>query len=229
MCVDTIILLSGIYPFSALNPDCSFVWFWDSPWYLVLLVADGTIMYDAYSHQPCDQWYCAFYQDQLVLPVSNIYQWAVKGMGCEPVTLTLVRTLLVRLWVLVLLVDKHVPSICVKLMYIWAMLLTGQVFSVGCPAGTLAYFCQWVLLHGWLTLMWRSLKMSSLLGRCDSPRCYRPIPCSCGRTNSYDVIAITPCVGFWSFHQEAWKPCLVVVLDHNNVNWWWHPYDLKGA
>ena len=49
MCVDTIILLSGIYPFSALNPDCSFVWFWDSPWYLVILVADGTILCDAYS------------------------------------------------------------------------------------------------------------------------------------------------------------------------------------
>ena len=102
----------------------------------------------------------------------------VKGMGCEPLTVTLVGALLVRLWVLVLLVDKYVPSICVKLMYIWAMLLTGQVFSVGCPAGTLAYFCQWVLLHCWFTLMWRSRKMSSLLGRYDFPRCYRPIPLS---------------------------------------------------
>jgi hypothetical protein len=27
------------------------------------------------------------------------------------------------------LVDKYVPSTCVKLMYIWAMLLTGQVFQ----------------------------------------------------------------------------------------------------
>ena len=126
-----------------------------------------------------------FYQDQLVLPVSNMYQWAVKGMGCEPVTVTHARTLLVRLWVLVLLVDKHVPSICVKLMYIWAMLLTGQVFS-RVPHRHASLFCQWVLLHGWLTLMWRSLKMSSLLGRYDSPRCYRPIPL-CGRTNSYNL------------------------------------------
>jgi hypothetical protein len=130
LCVSTLLFYSlELYPFSALNPDCPFVWFWDSPWYLVLLVAGGTIMYDAYSHQPYDQWYCAFYQDQLVLPVSNSYQWAVKGMGCESVTLTLARALLVRLWVLVLLVDKHVPSICGKLMYIWAMLLTGQVFQ----------------------------------------------------------------------------------------------------
>ena len=113
-------------------------------------------------------------------------------------------------------------------MHIWAMLLTGQVFSVGCPAGTLAYFCQWVLLHCWLTLMWRSRKMSSLLGRYDFPRCYRPIPLSCGGTNWCNILAITPCVGVWSFHQEAWKPCLLLVLDHNNVNWWWRLYDLKG-
>jgi hypothetical protein len=221
-------LLSGIYPFSALNPDCSFVWFWDSSWYLVLLVADGTIMYDAYSHQPCDQWYCAFYQDQLVLPVSNSYQWAVKGMGCESVTVTLRRALLVRLWVLVLLLTnmdrQFVLSWCTFELCYWPARSFSRV-----PRRHASLLCQWVLLYGWLTLMWRSLKMSSLLGRCDSPRCYRPIPFSCGRTNSYDVIAITPCVGFWSFHQEAWKPCLVVVLDHNNVNWWWRLYDFKGA
>ena len=99
------------------------------------------------------------YQDQLVLPVSNIYQWAVKGMGCEPVTLTLARTLLVRLWVLVLLVDKHVPSICVKLMYIWAMLLTGQVFSVGCIAVTLAYF-----VSGFFYMV--GLRLCDALSRC---------------------------------------------------------------
>ena len=223
--MSTLFLLSGIYPFSAVNPDCSFVWYWDSPWYLVLLVADGTIMYDAYSHQPCDQWYCAFYQDQLVLPVSNIYHWAVKGMSCKSVTLTLARALLVRLWVLVLFVDKYVLSICCtfELCY-WPARSFSRV-----PRRDASILCQWVLLHGWLTLMWRSLKMLSFLGRYDSPRCSRPIPLSCGRTNSYSIFAITPCVGIWSFRQEAWKPCLVVVLDHNNVNWWWHPYDLKGA
>jgi hypothetical protein len=100
LCVSTLLCYSLEYiHFPLWTLICSFVWFWDSSWYLVLLVADGTIMYDAYSHQPCDQWYCAFYQDQLVLPVSNSYQWAVKGMGCESVTLTLARALLVRLWV----------------------------------------------------------------------------------------------------------------------------------
>ncbi len=134
LCVLTlIILLSGIYSFSALNPDCAFIWFWDSPWYLIGLVVDGTIMYVAYSHQPCDQWY--FYQDQLVLPVSNIYQWAVKWMGCEPMTLKLARLFWwgceywYSLWTNMYFVNKYVPSICVKLMYIWAKLLTGQVFQ----------------------------------------------------------------------------------------------------
>ena len=50
----------------------------------------------------------------------------------------------------------------------------------------------------------------------------------CGRTNWCNIIAITPCMGIWSFRQEAWKPCLVLALDHNNVNWWWRLYDLKG-
>ena len=55
------------------------------------------------------------------------------------------------------------------------------------PRRHASLLCQWVLLHGWLTLMWRSLKMSSLLGRYDFPRCYRPIPLLCGRTNSYNI------------------------------------------
>ncbi len=43
----------------------------------------------------------------------------------------------------------------------------------------------------------------------------------CGRTNWCSIIAITPYVGVWSFRQEAWRPCLVLVLDHLNVKWWW--------
>ena len=37
-------------------------------------------------------------------------------------------------------------------------------------------------------------------------------------------------MGIWSFRQEAWAwtPCLVVVLGHNNMKWWWRLYDLKG-
>jgi hypothetical protein len=44
------------------------------------------------------------------------------------------------------------------------------------PRRDASLLCHWVLLHGWLTLMWCSVKMSSLLGRYDFPRCYTPIP-----------------------------------------------------
>ena len=33
--ITTVVLLSGLYPFSALNPDCFIHITWDSPWYLV--------------------------------------------------------------------------------------------------------------------------------------------------------------------------------------------------
>ena len=39
VCVDTIVLLSGIHPFSAVNPGFFTCMNWDSPWYLVVLVA----------------------------------------------------------------------------------------------------------------------------------------------------------------------------------------------
>ena len=78
VCFDTFVVLSGIYPFSAVNPGFFIRMNWDSPWYLVELVADGTIIYDAYS--------------TLTVSVASVllfYQWAVKGMGSEPVSLTL--------------------------------------------------------------------------------------------------------------------------------------------
>ena len=111
MCVDTIVLvLSGIYPFSSVNPGCFIRMNWDSPWYLVVLVADGTIIYDAYS--TLTWWSLAGNcQCQSVLPLFSYFtSWAVKGMGSEPMSLTLQQLFLVRLWVLVLFVDKCVPS-----------------------------------------------------------------------------------------------------------------------
>ncbi len=47
------------------------------------LLADGTIMYDAYSTPMMWFWVrfaiCVYYQDPLVLPVLLCYQWAVEG------------------------------------------------------------------------------------------------------------------------------------------------------
>jgi hypothetical protein len=149
-----------------------------------LLVADGTIMYDASSHQPCDQWY--FYQDHLVLPVSKIYNelwdgWVVSPWpwhlqelfcwGCEYWS---------SLWTN--MYHQFVLNWCSFELSYWLARSVSRV-----PRRHASLLCQWVLLHGWLILMWRSLKMSSLLGRYDFPRCYRPIPLSCGRTNSYNI------------------------------------------
>jgi hypothetical protein len=156
--------------------------------------------------QPCDQWYCAFYQDQLVLPVFNIYQWAVKWMGCEPMTLTLARALLVRLWVLLLFVDKYVPSICCTFECYWPARSFSRV-----PRGYASLLCQWVLLYGWLPLMWCSLKMSSLLGRYDFPRCYRPIPLSCLVVPT-DVILLRS--------HRVWVSDRVVTR-HKSRAWYW--------
>ena len=128
MCVNTIILLSGIHPFSTLNPDCSFVWFWDSPWYLVVLVADGTILCDA-SSTPT-MWSmllcCALYQGQLVLPV--LYQWAVKVMGCESMTLlTLARALAIIDGLTKNLCRKRCCLLCYDVYQLWQGKTLGSV------------------------------------------------------------------------------------------------------
>ena len=124
VCVNTVGLLSGIYPFSALNPDCSFVCFWYSPWYLILLVADGTIMYDAYSTPT--MWsmvFCILPRSVSVaclqyLPVSCEMDglWARDLDTCKSISGEAVS------------IGTLCGQICtVKLMYIWAMLLTSQV------------------------------------------------------------------------------------------------------
>ena len=145
----------------------------------------------------------------VVLPFSNIYHWAVNGMGCESVTVTLVRALLVRLWVLVLLLTnmyrQFVLSWCTFELCYWPARSFSRV-----PCRHVSLLCQWVLLHGWFTLMWSSLKMSSLLGRCDSPRCYIPIPLF--------VVGPTHIVFLRSHH--AWVSGRFVKR-HESRAWYW--------
>ena len=67
-------------------------------------------------------------------------------------------------WVLVLLLTNLYPQLCGTMMYILSCATDRPRLSVGRPAGMLAYFCQWVLLHDWRMFMWRSVKMMSRLG-----------------------------------------------------------------
>ena len=99
---------------------------------------------------------------------------------------------------------------------------------VGCPASTLAYF-----VSGFFYMV--GLRLCEALSRCH--HFWDNMTSQCvidlyhfpfGSTNSCNIIVIAPCSGNWSCCQEAWKLCLVLALDHNNVNWWWCLYDFKG-
>jgi len=99
--------------------------------------------------------------------------------------------------------------------------------SVGFLAGTLAYF-----VSGFFYMV--GLRLCDAPSRC---RHFRADMTPQGVIDLYHFVVgpthiIYSCdhtkCGHWSFRQEAWTPCLVVVLDHNNVNWWWCLYDLKG-
>jgi len=89
VCVDIIFTLWNISIFRC-EPWLFIRMIWDSPWNLIVLVADGTIMCDAYSTPTFDQWYVK-YQSQSVLPVllclpASFWKgWAVT----EPVSLTI--------------------------------------------------------------------------------------------------------------------------------------------
>ena len=62
-------LLSGLYPFSTLNPDC-FLYNFEIVHDISFLLADGTIMYDVfYTNDVILGALCIYYQDSLVLPV----------------------------------------------------------------------------------------------------------------------------------------------------------------
>ncbi len=165
-----------MHPFSALNPDCSFVWFWDSPWYLVILVADGTILCDAYSTPTMwSRFYALHVPESVSVACSPMFTselwkgWVVSPWpwhlqelfwrGCE-----YLYSLLTNMY------RQFVLSWCTFELCYWPARSFSRV-----PLRHASLLCQWVLLHCWLTLMWRSCKMLSLLG---SHRCYRPTPLS---------------------------------------------------
>ena len=126
---------------------------WDSPWYLIELVADCTIMYDAYSTLII--WSMVWDMPELVsVACSSIFTSELwKGwVVTEPVSLSIaVASFLVRLWVLVRLltnpyVNLSVVDVCFELSY-WPARSFSRA-SHGCASS----LCQWVLVYGWLML-----------------------------------------------------------------------------
>ena len=69
---DTGVLLSGLYSFSALNPDCFICMTWDSPWYLVSITISGWyhhVWCILYTNDVIPDTICIYYLVPLVLPV----------------------------------------------------------------------------------------------------------------------------------------------------------------
>ena len=106
---------------------------WYSPWYLIVFVADGTIMYDAYSTLTIWSMVCEMPESVSVsVACSSMFTSELwKGwVVTEPVSLTIaVASFLVRLWVLVLLLtNPHCQLKCGWCMF-RVKLLTGKVFQ----------------------------------------------------------------------------------------------------
>ncbi len=149
------VLLSGLYPFSALNPDCFICITWDSPWYLVSTSGwYHHVWCILYTNDVIPGTLCVYYQDPLVLPVLLCYQWAVEGW---------VVSMFPVFAIAIALPGKAVSTryFCwqnytvnfSKLLYVsFATVWPGV--SVGHPAGLLAIF--WLLFmgfwHDWLKL-----------------------------------------------------------------------------
>jgi len=169
----TVFLLSfGMYIHVPLWTLIVHSYFWDSPWNLIVFVADGTITVWCilYTNNRINgmwntkiRWCCLF---------SYVYQQAFErgGLWPRPVSLQLQKLFLVRQWVLVLLLTHSYQQLlllllCYELSYWPARSIVGH------PAGAQAYCCQWVLLHGRLTPLLHWLHVSAVDDIIYGPRC----------------------------------------------------------
>ena len=91
---------------------------------------------------------------------SYVYQQALKGVGCEPVSLTIAVAFFGEAVSIGTLVDKLILSIQMWLMYVSSYATDRPGHSVGHPAGALAYFVIGFLYMVGLHLVWRSVKMT---------------------------------------------------------------------
>ena len=134
---------------------------WDSPWYPVVLVADGTIMYDVYS--TLTKWAMGCEIPEFVSAACSpmFTSKLLKGVGCDkPVSMTIAVVFFGEAVSIGTLVDKLIRSTQVWLMYISSYATDQPGHSVGHPAGALAYFVIGFLYMVGLRLVWRSVKMT---------------------------------------------------------------------
>ena len=162
------------------------------------LLADGTIMCDAYSTLTMWFWvrFCVL-PGSVGVACSPMLPVSCGGIGCEPVS-SFAIALPGEAVSTVLFADKIIQStFCSKLLYL-SYATDWPSVSGGHPAGALAIFCRWVLWHGWLMLLCDILSWRVLLSIVLYP--YLLL----GSGNSTHVNVWSPTYGIWSCHQEAW-------------------------
>ncbi len=137
-----------MYPISALNPDCSFIWF-------EIVHCISCIASEWYHHV-----WCILYTNNVtngtmlcIAPVSvrvacsPIYQWAVKGMGSGPVSLTLAKAFSGEAVSIGTLVDKLIPSTLFRVdVYFELCYWLARSVSRASSRCT-SLLCWWVLWH----------------------------------------------------------------------------------
>lgn len=168
----TLVLLSfGMYIHVPLWTLIVHSYFWDSPWNLIVFVADGTITV-----------WCILYTNNRILMVCEIPRSVgvacspkytsklLKGVGCDrarcPYNCRSFFWWGSEYWYSCwhTHTNKYVV-VCYELSYWPARSIVGH------PAGAQAYCCQWVLLHGRLTPLLHWLHVSAVDDIMYGPRC----------------------------------------------------------
>jgi hypothetical protein len=152
---------------------------WDSPWYPVVLVADGTIMYDVYS--TLTKWAMGCEIPEFVSAACSpmFTSKLLKGVGCDkPVSMTIAVVFFwwgCEYWYSCWqthTVNSSVVDVHFELCY-WP----ARSFSRASRRCT-SLFCHWVLIHGWLTLSVTFCQDDDVISGefLTLPRCYTLYP-----------------------------------------------------
>ena len=182
------------------------------------LLADGTIMCDAYSTLTMWFWvrFCVL-PGSVGVACSPMLPVSCGGIGCEPVSSICHSSSWWGCEYSTFCWQNYAVNFCSKLLYL-SYTTDWPGVSVGHPAGALAIFVDGFFWHGWLTLC---------VTFCPGEFYFPIYPCLLlGSGNSTHVSVWSPTYGIWFCHQEAWLLLLVSVLDHQSfgrscgVEWW---------